>query len=216
MHGERKPLFFSTAWVDLSMNCKQKKLQIPRMHVIVKNLVLTSFRQKCIILWLILFAKNCAMKTFKFLPGLSLLLILVSCSSDDNGDSNLINSDVIGVWDLVAVNISAAQDMNNDGASSSNLLDEVDCITGTLLIDGDLVWTLEQSVINITTITGGQFFADCSGTSSSTGTWTASETLVSFGGDQAPSPFNIINGQLVHQIGEDLPGIQSYVYALRP
>ncbi|WP_420322554.1 hypothetical protein [Flagellimonas sp.] len=157
------------------------------------------------------------MKIFKILPFLVVVLLgLVACSSDDNGDTNLINSDVIGIWDLVEVNISSAQDMNNDGTSSTNLLDEVDCITGTLLIDGDLVWTLEQSIINITTITGGQFFADCSGTSSTTGGWSANETLVSFSGDQAPNPFNIINGQLVHQIGEDLPGIQSHVYALRP
>ncbi|WP_190808699.1 hypothetical protein [Flagellimonas sp. S3867] len=156
------------------------------------------------------------MKTLKILPLLVLLISLVSCSSDDDGGSTLINSDVIGIWDLVEVNISSAQDIDNDGTPSSNLLDEVDCISGTLLIDGDLAWTLEQSIVTITTITGGLFFADCSGNSSSSGTWTASETLVSFSGDNAPVPFNIINGQLVHQVGDALPGVQSYVYALRP
>ena len=141
---------------------------------------------------------------------------LWSCSSDDDGNVVTINSDVIGVWDLIEVNISSTQDIDLDGIPSTNLLDEIDCISGTLLIDGDFVWTLEQSIINITEITGGLFFADCAGISSSTGRWNSDATTVSFAGDNAPVPFNIINGQLVHQVGDDLPGIQSYVYALRP
>ncbi|MGW9686263.1 hypothetical protein [Flagellimonas sp. 2504JD1-5] len=156
------------------------------------------------------------MKMLKTLSVLALFLGLSSCSSDDDAGTDALNSAVIGIWDLVEVNISSAQDIDNDGTASTNLLDEVDCISGTLLIDGDLVWTLEQSVINVTTITGGQFFADCSGTNSTTGIWSASQTSVSFSGDDAPNPFNIINGQLVNQIGDDLPGILSYVYTLRP
>ncbi|MGX1930235.1 hypothetical protein [Flagellimonas sp. 2504JD4-2] len=156
------------------------------------------------------------MKILKILPLLALLLGLSSCNSDDNGDTNTLNTAVIGIWDLVEVNISSAQDMNSDGTSSTNLLDEVDCISGTLLIDSDLIWTLEQSRISITTITGGLFFADCTGTDISTGLWNASGSQVTFSGDNAPDPFVIINDQLVNQIGDDLPGIVSYVYALRP
>ncbi|WP_422861298.1 hypothetical protein [Flagellimonas sp. W118] len=156
------------------------------------------------------------MKKLKILLFLALSLGLGACSSDDGGNTTTINTDVIGVWDLIQVNISSAQDINLNGTPSANLLDEVDCISGTLLIDGDFVWTLEQSIINITEITGGLFFADCAGSSSTTGIWTSNDTSVSFGGDNAPIPFNIVNGQLVHQIGDDLPGIQSYVYALRP
>ncbi len=156
------------------------------------------------------------MKNLKIFLFLVLSLSLGACSSDDGGNTITINSDVIGVWDLIQVNISSAQDIDLNGTPSANLLDEVDCISGTLLIDGDFVWTLEQSIINITEITGGLFFADCAGTSSSTGRWNSDDTSVSFSGDNAPIPFAIVNGQLVHQVGDDLPGIQSYVYALRP
>ncbi len=155
------------------------------------------------------------MKILKYPTLLLLVLCLFSCSSDDDGETLQLNSEVIGIWDLVEVNVSSPQDIDNDGNSSTNLMDELDCIMGTLLIDGDLVWTLEQSIVRITTITGGQFVAECGGSNNFTGTWNANETSVSFRGDNAPSPFQIVNGRLVDQIGEDLPGIQSFVYELR-
>ncbi|WP_222984195.1 hypothetical protein [Flagellimonas meishanensis] len=152
----------------------------------------------------------------KAFPMLSILLLIVSCGSDDGGSSGpTINFEVIGIWDLVEVNISAPQDIDLDGTPSSNLIEEVDCLTGTLLIDADFSWSFEQSGLNITPITNGDFFAQCSGTISSTGTWLADENEVRFQGGGELQSLSIVGETLVSNLDEDLPGVRSFIYARR-
>ncbi|NAY90941.1 hypothetical protein GTQ34_03330 [Muricauda sp. JGD-17] len=147
---------------------------------------------------------------------LTAVFLLMSCSSDDNGSTQpTINFSVIGIWDLVEVNVSSAQDIDLDGTPSSNLVEELPCISGTLLIDADFSWTFEQSDVAITGITGGLFFAQCSGTTSATGTWTANDTEVLFQGSSQLESLRISGETLVNNIDEDLPGIGSFVYARR-
>lgn len=144
-------------------------------------------------------------------------LIISSCDLDD-GVQGIPppNFDVLGLWDLVEVNVNPPQDINMDGTASTNLMDELDCISGSILIDGDLVWTYEQSDITVTTITGGLFSADCNGTITATGNWFSDEIEVTFSGNDAVLTSLRISGeQLVNEVGEDLPGIQSFVYELR-
>ncbi|RDY61578.1 hypothetical protein [Flagellimonas nanhaiensis] len=146
----------------------------------------------------------------------ALLSLAVSCSDDDGGNAQNVNLDVAGIWDLTEVNVSSAQDVDMDGTSSANLVDEVDCISGTLLIDGDLSYSYEQTTITVTELTNGQFIAQCSGSTSVSGTWTANNAQVVFSGSSVLGTFSILNGTLVNDVGEDLPGIQSFVYTKRP
>ncbi|PRX54989.1 hypothetical protein [Flagellimonas meridianipacifica] len=158
------------------------------------------------------------MKSFSLRIVFVLLIVLTnSCNLDDGVEQTpLPNFEVIGLWDLVEVNINPPQDLNMDGTASANLMDELECITGSLLIDGNLVWTFEQSDIAITTITGDMFSADCNGTITGTGSWFSDETEVTFSGnDDILTGLRISGDQLVNDIGEDLPGIQSFVYELR-
>ena len=156
------------------------------------------------------------MKNFKLLWVIPLLLTTLACNVDDGvEDAEPLNFDVIGLWDLVEVNINPGQDLNNDGTASTNLMNELDCISGTLLIDGDFVWTLEQTDLTITSITGDQFNIDCAGTITGTGTWFADQSTVGFGGNAALDFLTISGDRLFNQIGEDLPGVQSYVYQRR-
>ncbi len=154
----------------------------------------------------------------KFCSYLVVLVLIVSCSDDDGGGTVLPdnNLNVIGIWDLTQVNISAAQDVDLDGNSSSNLVDEVSCISGTLLIDADFTWTFEQTEVAITGITGGLFFAQCGGTSTASGTWTSSTSQVTFSGSSTLDNLSIVGETLVNNINEDLPGIRSFVYEKRP
>lgn len=148
----------------------------------------------------------------------ALLVLVTACDvgSDDPGVTPP-NFDPIGLFDLVEVNINPAQDLNDDGTASTNLLDELDCLTGTLLIDGDLVWTFEQVNLSVTAITGDQFEIDCTDSTTASGTWFANETTVTFSGDPVLSTLQIENdgGRLVAQVGQDLPGFQSFVYERR-
>jgi hypothetical protein len=146
---------------------------------------------------------------------LFIFALVLSCSNDDEGSTNTTNLQVIGLWDLTEVNVNSSQDIDMDGSLSSNLMDELECISGTLLIDGDMVWTFEQTNVSITTITNGHFFAQCSGTVAGTGAWTSSETEVVLQGSDLLGTLSISGDRLIKNVGEDLPGIRSYVYVRR-
>lgn len=159
------------------------------------------------------------MKPYSFFFILTFFtLLLVGCSDDDNGgstDEPEVNFAVIGLYDLVEVNVNIAQDLDMDGTTSTNLVNELDCINGTLLIDSDFTWTFEQTGINITSITGGLFFADCVGTTTASGTWTSTQSQVVFDGGELLGTFNISGNRLIDNVGDDLPGVLSYVYEPR-
>ncbi|WP_435625661.1 hypothetical protein [Flagellimonas sp.] len=146
-----------------------------------------------------------------------ILMLVISCNIDDGVEgAPLPNFDVLGLWDLVAVNVNPPQDINMDGTASTNLMDELECISGSLLIDSNLVWTYEQSIISVSTITGDLFSADCNGTITGTGNWFSDETGITFtGNDEVLTELRISGDQLINEVGEDLPGIQSFVYGLR-
>ncbi|MCR9263062.1 MAG: hypothetical protein NXH86_02835 [Flavobacteriaceae bacterium] len=153
---------------------------------------------------------------YKTFLGIAAWILVLSCSNDDGAATGAANLEVIGIWDLAQVNVSSAQDIDMDGTSSTNLMNELDCISGTLLIDGDMVWTFEQTGINITAITNGQFVAQCSGSVAATGAWSSSGTEVVLQGSSLLGTLTIDGDQLTKDIGDDLPGIRSYVYVRRP
>lgn len=161
--------------------------------------------------------KHCPMKKFKAIsPFLVLIFLLVSCGSDDGGGEIATDLQVIGIWDLAEVNISSSQDVDMDGTSSTNLMDEVECISGTILIDGDGVWTFEQTGISITAITGGQYFAQCSGNDvTGTGAWSVNGSQITFQGSTLLGTLSFSGDRLTNNIGDDLPGVRSYVYIRR-
>ncbi len=149
-------------------------------------------------------------------PCLFLIFLMVSCGSDDSGGDVAAEIQVIGIWDLAEVNVSSAQDIDMDGTSSTNLLDELDCISGTILIDGDNTWTFEQTGIFVTTITGGQYFARCTeNTTIGTGAWVVSGNQVTFQGSSTLGTLSFSNDRLTNSVGDDLPGILSFVYERR-
>nr|WP_299382177.1 VCBS domain-containing protein [Allomuricauda sp.] len=145
-----------------------------------------------------------------------LVLALMGCSSDDGNNGSGTNTAVVGQWDLIEVNISSAQDIDQDGNSSTNLMDELDCITGTLTLNADGSWSFSQSNVVISSLTNNEFFAECSGTTSGVGTWDANNVQVVFVGSSVLSSMQIgANNTLLNNIDEDLPGIDSFVYQQR-
>ena len=143
-------------------------------------------------------------------------IIFLGCNLDDGTEGVAPpNFDVLGLWDLTEVNVNPPQDLNEDGTASTNLLNELDCLSGELLINGDLQWSLDQTELLITVITNDQFGILCNGTNSSVGLWFSDENEVTFEDNPLFSSLQIENNQLVFNSGEDLPGIQSFVYVLR-
>ncbi|RIV30746.1 hypothetical protein D2V08_16900 [Flagellimonas lutimaris] len=143
------------------------------------------------------------------------MLFAVSCSDDDGGSGGFSSAELVGTWDLVAVNVSTAVDIDGDGTSSSNLMDEEGCITGTIVLKDDTTYQYEQSNFTITPITNGQYALQCSGITQATGAWGSDGIQVAFQGSTILGTLQLSNNTIIKQEGDNLPGVASYVYERR-
>ncbi|MEC8830881.1 MAG: hypothetical protein VX772_00835, partial [Bacteroidota bacterium] len=134
--------------------------------------------------------------------------------NEENGNG-FSSAELVGTWDLIAVNVSTAVDLDGDGTTSTNLMDEEDCITGTIVLRDDTTYQFEQTVFNITTITNNQYVVQCSGMSQATGAWASDGLQVVFQGSTLLGTLELKNNTVVKNEGEELPGVASFVYERR-
>lgn len=141
------------------------------------------------------------------------IFLFLACSSDDGESRNeLEGEEFIGTWQLIAINVSTAIDVNNDGNTSNNLLDEVPCLQEILVLDRTLTYTSNAvNVQLITAITGALYNVSCTDTQATDGNWGAQNgNLFLVGNTTREFSFN---GELLTEtLGNDLPGLQSLVY----
>ena len=154
----------------------------------------------------------------KKLLYLVLSVLVLSCSDDDDGSAPNPNLElVIGTWNLSELTISPEQDIDGDGTFTTNILDELDCISGVLNLRNDNTWSFTGNDVIITTITGGLFVFRCSDENRNAGgNWDLNGNLVRLA-DQAGNitefTFSSSNNTLTNIIGEVLPGLQGEVYS---
>ena len=155
------------------------------------------------------------MKTIRYILSIfSFMLVLGGCSDDDG---KVVSNDELmmasGIYNLVELNINPALDINNDGNTTSNVLTELPCATGTLNLrdDGNWIWTtLEMSV---TSITGGTFHLSCtSDTTSRSGSWNISNNQITLFDGATNFNFTKDEDRLTIIVGDDLPGFASMVF----
>jgi hypothetical protein len=145
-----------------------------------------------------------------------LCLLALSCSKNDDGPATNPNLALVnGTWNLSALLISPAQDIDEDGTPTNNILDELNCISATLVINENNTWNFNGNDVIITTITGGlfKFFCDAPPRSAS-GVWDLQNNILrlSDGVSITELAINAENLTLTNTIGESLPGLQAEVY----
>ncbi|WP_281542733.1 hypothetical protein [Maribacter aestuarii] len=155
------------------------------------------------------------MKYLKYILGLSLLIALVSCSSDDGATDSTATPLVVGTWSLTEVNVSIPQDPNDDGTASTNMVDELPCLTGLLIISENGNWTASITDVSITPITGDLYAIQCEQSISYSGNWSFQNNVLSLN-RVGFSPITLSGDTLRESRNEDLPGIQSLVYTRQP
>lgn len=144
--------------------------------------------------------------------SLSAALILLSCSSDDGGSSEPQGLEFAGTWVLTQINLSAPIDVDNDGETSANLLEEADCLTDTLVLDSTFEWSSTEVVASlISPITGNLYNVTCSSQQSQNGNWGVSGANLFLVGS-VNRTFLISGDQLIENLDQDLPGIRTMVY----
>lgn len=145
---------------------------------------------------------------------ISILMVLLSACSSDSEDSNEQTTDFsqfIGTWNLVEYNISPAQDINEDNTASSNLKDELSCLSGVLTINNNQTWNLNTTSLSISFITNDLFIIDCSNNITNSGNWTVTNGTLRLSGGIS-GDFSLFGNTLRNTRGEDLPSYQSVVY----
>ncbi len=155
------------------------------------------------------------MKTIRYILSIfSFMLVLGGCSDDDG---KVVSNDELtmasGIYNLVELNINPALDINNDGNTTSNVLTELPCATGTLNLrdDGNWIWTTLE--LSVTSITGGTFRLACtSDTTTRSGSWNISNNQITLFDGATNFNFTKDADQLTIILGDDLPGFASMVF----
>ena len=112
---------------------------------------------------------------------ISTLLFMVSCSEDgDDGPSGFSDADLVGEWVLIEVNLSSEIDVDGDGQTSSNLMDEIDCISGSFVFHEDVTYNYEQTSFRVIELPENEFGAECYGTNLATGAWVRRGSEIAF------------------------------------
>lgn len=151
------------------------------------------------------------MKFLKSLFSISLVIIIFSCSSDDGETIPVNNTLVVGTWNLTQVNISLPQDPNEDGTSSTNMVDELPCLTGVLTINANNTWNLNLTDLNITPVTGDFYAVQCASSFSYSGNYIFQNNQLNL--NDVNFTNLALNGTVLTETrGESLPGVLSYVY----
>ncbi len=157
------------------------------------------------------------MNTLKSLVFLFALCgLLFSCSSDDDSGGDNEPAPVIGQWDLVELNVTPAQDIDQDGTANGNVLDELNCVSGILTINEVGTWSLNLDGVIVTTITGGLFNIRCNPEQSfNSGTWAFQNNQLTLFQGVDPIVLTLDGDRLTNLVGETLPDFFSEVYQRR-
>ena len=148
------------------------------------------------------------MKFVKYVLFFCSIIIFAACSSDDDGNESQESPLVIGTYNLTEVNLSTAQDPNEDGVSSVNMLDELSCLTGLLTVSGDGTWNMDLIELNITSITGDLYDIRCGRAINYTGKWTILSNVLNLNNSEF-STMTFNSSTLTESVNDDLPGISS-------
>ena len=152
-------------------------------------------------------------KNIAVMALLATTLLLFSCSSDDNDPGVEEPSAALGTWQLTELNINPPQDIDMDGTPTSNILDELPCATGSIVIEEDGTWSSTIENLSISTITGGLFIIRCSGTTTqSSGQWLLQGNQLTLFRDFSSVLFTLQDSTITNSSNEDLPGFVSEVY----
>ena len=149
------------------------------------------------------------MKNFKYLfVFLMCSLGSTGCSSDDGEGAMVDNTAVLGTYSLTEVNISIPQDPNEDGTSSTNMVEELPCLTGTLTINADGTYDMDLMNITISTVTGDFYAVRCASemTTNYTGRFSFQNNQLTLDNSQF-STFQLNGVVLTENRNENLPGI---------
>lgn len=146
------------------------------------------------------------MRKLNFLLLLGIPILIASCSTDNGEGIGNGTPVVVGVYNLTEVNINVAQDPNEDSMFSTNMVEELSCMNGSLNIRVDNTWNMTLTAQNITTVTGDFYPVFCGESRNYSGNWTFQNNQLNLNSTFF-APFVYNDAVLVENVNEKLPGI---------
>lgn len=141
-----------------------------------------------------------------------LTFVIISCSNDNGPAAENEISKASGTYELIALNVNPPQDIDGDGTASTNLLEELSCISGTLSLRSNGTYGFNLTGIEVTSIPNGRFFIECGTARNSDSNWNIQNGMVTLFADVTTTPYMLVDDRLTRTVGESLPGIQGVVY----
>lgn len=145
----------------------------------------------------------------------ALLFAGTSCSDDSSNEDTGLSQEQLdattGMYNLTEYIVNPAQDLNLDQVSSENLLEELPCLSASIILREDLTFSLFQVQLDISFITGPQYAIFCSNTTTTTGFWDLQNNQVVL--SQGEDGTYTLNGTtLTRTEGNNLPDFQRLVF----
>lgn len=103
----------------------------------------------------------------KILSILFTVVLLASCSSDDDNDTP---PSIVGSWTLVELIAQNPIDFNNDGTADPNIMKEIPCYKGNASFTADSKFLLTLSTVKAEEVNGVMVYS-CDGNIVSSGTY---------------------------------------------
>lgn len=158
------------------------------------------------------------LRAMKFLKSIAIILPLflfvTACKKDDAPVVDTSEKDnTVGVYSLTELTISPSQDINGDGNSTTDVLSELSCASGTMNLKSDNTYTWNFIGINVTSITGNLYAFSCNSDANNiSGFWTVENGIVTLGVEGTPTTFSVNGSSITATINGDLPAFKTTVY----
>jgi len=149
------------------------------------------------------------------LSFLSVVILISSlfsaCNSDDDNDTIEIdpNKELYGKWELTELHQTEAQDLNDDGIFSTNVVDELPCYFTELTFTPQFTYTYESMGIKMNYLSQNELDITCTNETSGSGTWERiSPTVVKIGSEN----FALQGNKLISEREVEFPEFSKVVY----
>lgn len=123
----------------------------------------------------------------KFLSLMAIALVIVACGNDDDSSENS-EASIVGAFVLVEMNLEEPIDLDENGTSSSNLLDEAPCFDSLVTFSANQTYEASSDVLEVffTSDSEGNesITVDCFGPFDETGTYTLEGNVLTINEDE--------------------------------
>ncbi|NKI30665.1 lipocalin family protein [Croceivirga thetidis] len=121
-----------------------------------------------------------------------LSLLFFACSTDGDENENTV-SGIVGSWTAISLNGAVGFDLNGDGTSSNNVLEELPCFESSINFNEDGTYSATTSDIAFSGTGLTDIMADCDGTTDENGIYSFSGTSLTIDpDDDEPSTVDVV------------------------